>query len=320
MKIIQNLIVQTTILCVLLLSTGCAPVNPIPFQDYDLSTRRLQEGMEVVFLIDRQMTTEGFVTKLVEDNGKDITNLSIRFPTDPDSFDLDYGGSQQPLFIKIAEMGRQMERLNNAFSDYATLLVMLAGSEIVDQEIFDNLAKDLNGNIHDTANQLEKLDVTLPDNFNKGVGIFSTAAVEGFRAYIENKRRDTLKSAVEINQDLIDQWSEVARNALKNIRDDLQHEYQRSRKVFSKTLITNTDPDTKRQAAQNLIQLNASIFGIMGVLQGLNLAYSKMPEAHKNLSESLSEDAFSLPALKSYYEQARRIQSLYKSISQQPSS
>lgn len=320
MKNLQNTIIQITTIYILLVLTGCAPINPKPFQDYDLSTRKLQSGMEAVFLIDRQMTTEGFITKLVEGNENDLKDMSIQFSTDINSFDLDYRGGEQPLYIKIVEMGRQMGRLNNGFSEYAALLVMLAGSETVNQETFDSLAKDLNGNINDTANQLEKLGVSLPNNINQGVGIFSTVAVEGFRAYIDNKRRDTLKNAIEENQKVIRGWSEVAINALKNIRDDVQHEYDRKRSALGKTLIISTDSDAKRQTAQNLIQLNASIFDIMGVLQGLGAAYSKMPEAHENLAESLSNDAISLPALKSYYEEARRIQSLYKLISQQPSS
>ena len=316
MKNFQRIIAGAFLTFLFVISSGCASVNPKPFQDYEVSTRRLQDGMETVFIVDRQMTTEGFIQKVVDGDSKSLKELSLQFPAKTSPFEIAFEGAP-PIFITIAQAERRMASLNRAFSDYAALLVMLAGSEVVNQETFDSLAKDLNGNILDTANQLKKQGVTIPDNINQGIGIVSIAAAEGFRAYIENKRRESLKEALDKNQTIINQWSVVALNALENIGLDVQHEYERKRGVLSKLIVSGgVDSEIKTAKVQELVLLNTSMFDIMGVLQELSLAYSKMPAAHANLAESIDNEEFSLPDLKSYYDQARHLQSLYKSISQ----
>lgn len=128
---------------------------------------------------------------------------------------------------------------------------------------------------------------------------------------------ESLKEALDNNQDLINQWSVVANNALENIGIDVQHEYKRKSGALKRKIVTGeADSEIKTATVQELMLLNTSMFDIMGVLQELSSAYSKMPAAHTDLAESLANEEFSLPDLKAYYDQARHLQSLYKSISQ----
>ncbi len=277
----------TQLLWLVALSSGCASaIDATPFENFRAATRDLSDGTAELFEVDRVWTSRAFVHRIIEGEF-DYEQLVVEFPADPDSFDLTL--RSPPLFVIVAEADRQMARLNGAFNEYADLLLQLAGSDVVTDAIFDNSARELNDGVSDVARRLADLGVHFPSGFDGATGLISTAAAEAFRGYVHGKRRAALRVALERNQATVDGWSEVAIEALRNLRDDLRGEYLNRKRTLADEIAIAT-ASKKQRLAEELVDLQLALLATTDRLIALRDMYAAVPRTHYEIARALGPE------------------------------
>ncbi len=189
---------------VLLAAAGCASMDSAPFEAFEVAAGRVAKGSEAAFRLDEKWSSEGFVDRFVSRSGsyRDLL-LSLDDPA--------AAPEPQSGLLAFRDAARAMAALNRGFLDYASLLARLAGSHILTQREADRLEADLNARVSGLGSRFATLGVEVPPELRSGTAVFTIAAVEGFRFFLDSRRRSVLRAAVAGNQALVEGWCSVAR-------------------------------------------------------------------------------------------------------------
>lgn len=279
------------------LGAGCASVDSGPFVQFQSSIQSLRTGSDPLAGAAATASRQELVEKVAREEVSPA-DLQLEFvPSSP--FASSYGFAQdEPTFVKLVRLRQGLADLNDVMLDYAQSLVVLAGGG-ADGDIlptsaqFDQMATDLNANAGTAASALS-LNVGAQQR-----AFFSTAAVQLFKAYIENKRRKDLAAAIGEVQPRVDDFSRAAQQAVHLLASMVQTEY--SKDVLP--LLAATPPD-----ATPILNLNDTTQATLATLEALSDSYGAVPAAHRDLQAATAKKAGGLAGLIAFTDEAIRLQ------------
>jgi hypothetical protein len=288
-----------------LLATACATVDPEPFEKFHVTTDRVRSSTDALLLLDYEWSRRGFVDQLTRQSPEDLRALFLRFDeADPFTAEL----PDPPLFLAVNRARDHLAELSSAFSEYGQLLAGLAGSDLTDPESFDDLARKLNARLRDIARGLGKSRSGNAAEFT----LFSGAASEAFRTYIQRRRLGDLRAAIESTQPLLEGWARIGAEALDSVRDDIRTEYE-SRKVDLSRRYAEArrkKPKDQRRLIEEVIDLDATVVDAFSSLRALRAAFASMPAAHRQLGESIGNPGSDLPQMQVFYDHGLHVRAL----------
>lgn len=284
------------------LLVGCASVNTEPFAKYRSAVQEAQSGIDAAMSVNYNWTRSGFIDTFSSDPKSAFTRLMIQ-PGEG----YDWLLPESPVYLKVKQTRSGLAELNEAFAKYADLLAKLASRDLASTAKFDQLAKDLNQNTRDA---MKALNVDAPP---EGIALFSTAASEAARLYIENRRQHHLKDAIKKNQTNVTDYSALCVALLHTIRGNIKTYYV-DRTDPIKNGWNSTTGENRKKNTEAMLNLNEQYADAMRVLQELETAYSTLPEAHADLAKAIEKPKLDLEGVQKLYTSAKRLQQLYKEL------
>lgn len=281
---------------------GCASVNPEPFAKYRSAVQEAQSGIDAAMCVNYNWTRSGYIEGFSSDTNSTFTQLMIQ-----PGQGYDWLLSNPPIYLTVKQARSGLAELNQAFAKYADLLAKLASPDLVSTASFDQLAKDLNQNANDAAKALG-LDVR-----PEGIALFSTAASEAARLYIENRRQHHLKTAIQKNQGNVADYSALCVSLLLTIRGNVKAYYV-DRTEPIKNAWNATTGEKRQKNTEAMLNLSEQYADVMRVLQELEATYDALPEAHADLAKGIATPKLDVAGIQKLYTSAKRLQQLYNEL------
>jgi len=200
--------------------------------------------------------------------------------------------------------------------DYAGALQQLASPGLVSEATFDQLAKDLDTN---STKMISDLKATANAPSGNEIGLFSAAAAEAARLYIEHKRQEDLVKVIQLNQPPIDSFSQWCQAGVEHLETDFYTAYSNQMNALSTQLgglgKANAKNVAERRALiQQMVQLDGYFLDSENTLSALDNSYKALPKAHKNLETAIQSPTTALGEIQVLYDEARRVQTLSKQL------
>jgi hypothetical protein len=287
---------------------GCASISPAPFTALTTSIQQLREGADAsLSLVDERARNRYIAEAAAGDVAKVEALLLKPSPGDP----FGWASSDPPLFLKVARFRDGVYQLNSVLVGYAGLLVQLASPDLVSPEQFEQLTRDLNGNL---KNAVQALGVSAPSN--KEIAIFSTLGTAAFRAYLKNKQRSSLLKALDRNQPAIQEAAELGTSAVRITAMALRNEYNHSSEKLAALIANPKLSDSEKQAIlKELIEVDEKFIKEISVLRTLYQSYRTLPAAHQELATGVADPKSGLPMVIELSENGRELYRLYEDLS-----
>lgn len=302
MKKSKSICIKLMLALGIVLLAGCSTINQKPFVKYKNAVDEAQAGIDEAMSLNYSWTRSGFIEGFSANPDSKFSQLMIQ-PGEGYSWKL----SSPPLYLTVKEVRSSLGELNGAFADYAALLSKLAGDELVSTDTFDQMAKDLNENAQDAA---KSLSLDLP---SQGFALFSTAASEAARLYIENRRQKHLIKAIEDNQPNVDAYCTLCISLVQTIRGNIKAYYVDRTEPIKQSW--NASSGEKRQkSTEAMLNLNEQYAEAMRVLKELEAAYEAMPQAHAELTKAIEKPKLNLEGIQELYASGKRLQKLYSEL------
>lgn len=278
---------------------GCASVNPEPFAKYRSAAQEAQSGIDAAMSVNYAWTRSGYIDDFSSDTNSKFTQLIIQ-----PGQGYDWVLPNPPIYLTVNQTRSGLAELNHAFAKYTDLLAILASPDLVSTASFDQSTKDLNQNAIDAAKALG-LDVR-PER----IALFSTAASEAARLYIENRRQHHLKAAIQENQGNVANYSALCVSLLHTIRGNVKAYYANRTEPIQNAW--NATAGEKRQKnTEVMLNLNEQYADVMRVLQELEATYAALPEAHADLAKGIATPKLNVAGIQKLHTSAKRLQQLY---------
>ncbi len=286
---------------------GCASISPAPFTALTTSIQQLRDGADASLSVVHERARNRYIDEAASGDGAKVGALLL---TQPAGDPFGWASPDPPLFLKAARFREGVYRLNSVLIGYAGLLGQLASPDLVSPETFEQLAKDLNGNLK-TA--FHSLGVSGPPD--KEIAIFSTLATGAFRAYLQNKQRSSLLEALNNNQPAIQDAAELGASAVRLTAAALRNEYDLSSKKLADLVANPALSDLKKQAAlRDLVDLDDKFIKEISVLRILHQSYVALPAGHRELATGLADPKRGLPMVRELFENGRELYRLYEEL------
>lgn len=310
-----------TLLLPCLALAACTPLDPAPFQKFAAATAPAGPALDAAFALDVEWTRAGLRERLVAGAPDELRSLAAT--VEPEALAAKRGAD--PLYIKLQHARRAAASLNAAAAGYAALLAALAGDGAMTQSQFDGLARELRSQTVAATQAFEQAmgehtpGYTVPAAADTGTGVFSVAAAEAFRLWVESERRDALEKALRRTQPHVEAWAALLRSALRLIAADLRDEYDDARRRLGRVLLTAGDADAdgeerKRAAARALLEREAKLGTALETLAALDRSYAALGPAHAELRKHVTEAEFDAATLQAYQSHAKHLQKLYREL------
>jgi hypothetical protein len=291
---------------------GCGTVNPDPFGKFTISLQKVREGADEALKINDEANRERFINETAEASQTPrgsgaVQNLLIQgVEGEPFAWEM----NKVPLFMTSPQFRSGVYTLNSTLIAYAELLSTLAGSDLVSQTEFDDLAKDLNAGLKSAAATLQL------ENSENISGIISAAASQAAFAYINNKRQSKLHEFLEQNQTLIVEISDKLQSAIRIAVRNLRQNYDEESQNLARQLAPNTSVKFKarKTTVTKLIQLNVEFLTRLRIMEALNNSYRSLPQAHAELMIAVDKPGHDLAAVKGLYENGKHLYDLYNDL------
>jgi hypothetical protein len=286
---------------------GCASISPAPFTALTTSIQQVREGADASLSLVDERARNRYIAEAAAGDVAKVEGLLLKQPPgDP----FGWASSDPPLFLKVARFRDGVHRLNSVLVDYAGLLVQLASPDLVSPEQFEQLARDLNGNL---KNAVQALGVSAPSN--KEIAIFSTLGTAAFRAYLKNKQRSSLLKALDRNQPAIQEAAELGMSAVRITAMALHNEYNHSSERLAAMIANPKVSDSGKQATlKELIELDEKFIKEISVLRTLHQSYMALPAAHQELARGVADPKSGLPMVIELLENGRELYRLYEEL------
>ena len=303
-----------TLAAMVLLLGGCATVPSVdetgktPFQSFSESVLELHQGTDQAIANIVTMSTERFMREVLESTGQGdvekLEELRIPIPQDPLSW------SSVPLFMRMEQFQEGARKSTGALVNYTQFLEDLATPDFFSQETFDKLAGELNSNAFDAIFTISNKP---PDE--EKVALFSTAAIEVARIYLESQRRSELIKALKANQPAVEAFAAQMQSGVKIAAQASWQEYKEKSQLYFRSMVTGSGmaPEADRKKAiQNLILLDRGHIQQISRLYSLHQAFGQVPNAHKELAAVLENPKLSLSGILILFAAGKRLGSTYE--------
>lgn len=301
------------ILC-LLLFAGCGAINPEPFSKLTTALQEVRTGADEALKYNDVTSRNRFIEETAEasqtsSGSEAVQNLLIQgVEGKPFAWKM----NKVPLFMISPQFRSGVYTLNSTLIAYSELLATLAGSNIVSQTEFDDMAKDLNSSLKSAASTLQLKDS------QEISGIISTGASQAAYAFINHKRRKKLFEILEKNQPLIIVISDKLQEAIRIAVRNLSQNYDENSIRLVRGLIPDPSVtiEARKRTLTKLIELNEDYLTRLRILEALNNSYRSLPKAHTELMNAIEEPGYDLTTVKGLYENGKHMYDLYKELNE----
>ena len=294
-----------------ILLAGCATVDPHPFQQYDAAMKEAGDGLDKVLIQDIDWSRDKYIENVL-DGSVNLAHTAILDRKKPFTVSFPEAGGVivKPTFYRLQDARVTLLNLNEATENYINLVGTLAGSDTLNPKTFDAMAKDTDASVNSI---IKKLDAQVPGN---AVRLFSVGSVEVARLIIENKRHDALVRVLTESQASIDDYCLKCLKLLMILDESLATDYSAKAMVlegnFSKISLEKRAVDPKaRSAVEHLLELNNDYLALVQALKSANNVYGALPQGHRELLKSVQKQPTEFEAIKSLYEEGKRLKSIY---------
>ncbi|MBU8922723.1 MAG: hypothetical protein KOO63_12970 [Bacteroidales bacterium] len=291
-------------------------IDPDPFDRFASSAVELRDSADEVLSHQYDWARERFIQDTVKGDsisGEKVQRLILEnVPGVPFAWK-----AQRPpiLFLSAGEFRESVRTLNDALVDYAGLLIELAVSGHIDQDEFTVAASGINSGIQDASKALGLTDK------DREIGLFSTAATELFRQYLQSKSKKKLRDALNGNQENIRALSDALSDAMRLASQHFFAEYSsRSLSLALMLAPDNSMSDNQKQdRVVELIELNELLIGRLDVLRRLHDSYESLPGANRDLAASLEKGQHGLTSIYRIRDNAKFLREVYKDLGSEQS-
>jgi hypothetical protein len=288
--------------------TGCASVDPEPFSMFANSLQPLRDAVDVQAEAVMTESRKELIQKVADENDPMIApDLQLDFPA-PGHFAsrYEFGQNGEPNFVKFRRMQLGLSALNDAMISYARSLEMLGGGAgtgdiLPSTTEFSQMARNLNASAGTAAAAL---------NISTDPGkqaLLSTAAIQLFKTYIENKRRKDLVKAIGEVQPQVDAYSESARQAVGLFAEVVKKEY-------SKKIIPLSEAQPPNALA--ILDFNDATQSTLAILKSMANSYGALPAAHRDLKAAANNKSAGLSGIIALGEEAMRLNGLVNQLTE----
>ena len=295
------------VMLAILVVSGCASISPAPFTALTTSTQQLRDSADAALSMVHERTRNRYVAEAASGDSAKIEALLL---TQPAGETFGWASSAPPLFLKVVRFREGVQRLNSVLVAYAGLLEQLASPDLVSSETFEQLAKDLNGNLQTAA---RAFGVSAPPP--KELAIFSTLATAAFRTYLQNKQRSSLIKALNDNQSAVQEVAELGASAVRITAAALRSEYQTTSANLARLIAEPMRPKSQKEATiKELIELDDRFIKEISILRTLHQSYMALPSAHRELATGLTDPKGGLPMVRELFENGRELYRMYEEL------
>jgi hypothetical protein len=199
--------------------------------------------------------------------------------------------------------------LNGALVGYADLLNDLANAGPTTAQ-FDDRTTKLNAGLRGLATAMGD-----PAS-GQGIALFSTAAAELIRLYIDNGKREHLRRALEANQENIESASAHLQEALRISALHLWQEYDEKTAALIDPLhpFSKTKLKDRKKSVGGIVEANEILTYQLSALEVLIESYRALPRANRELIDSLDAPGWSLNAIYEIADNGLRLRRLYDEL------
>lgn len=299
------------VLCTLI-TAACVSVDPEPFEDFREATDQVRTGTNAILLLDYEWSRRGFVETVLSGAPEELGTLFLTFDEDA-PFDVQL--HDPPVFLVVNQARHLLTNLASTFAGYAQLLARLAGPEVIRPKTLDTLERDLDARLREATKALEEEP---PAGAEAAAGLFSATASNAFRAYIEKRRANDLRAAMESTQPFVEHWAKVAADAVQNVRDDIKTEYDARKAYISKRYAETRrgkNSREQRRLIEEMIDLDATVIDSFATLRALRDAFLSMPGAHRQVAESTRGPNVALDEVRTFEEHGQHLRVLQQRLS-----
>ncbi|MFQ5667815.1 MAG: hypothetical protein ACE5I7_15490 [Candidatus Binatia bacterium] len=291
---------------------GCGAVEVRPFEEFAKAVGEVRQGADDALKHNAEQARARVVSELVQDSVAAPREVAVKYTLRQRQADpLEIAHEGLPLFFEARWFREGVYGLNTSIVDYAALLHELAKPELLPQEKFDKLAKQLNANLRDAA---KALPAQKPIDPHK-IGLFATAASGVTQSAIEWRRRRHLQRAIRDNQGAIDAVALLGRDAVNLAATQLWQEYGLRNQPLLVVLVTpRSSASARKAAAKKLIKLNEEQMKRIQTLRTLDESYAALPAAHRELATALNNPKLGLESIRNLYDTGTRLHQLYEEL------
>jgi hypothetical protein len=307
-------LVRMTPIALVTLCAACsvpATINTKPFDQFSNAAQQLDLGADQAFANGVTFTEAGFVDQVAADPEFQISDLLVTRSNEGFAT-----SGREPTFMEIRKAATTLSSANKLLVDYAGTLQQLAAPDLVSEATFDQLAKDLDAN---STKVISDLKATASAPSANEIGLFSAAAAEAARLYIEHKRQEDLVKVIELNQPAIDSLSQWCQAGVEHLETDFYTAYSNQMNALSTQFgglggakVKNVP--ARRVLIQQMVQLDGYFLDSERTLSALDASYKAVPKAHKNLETAIQSPTTALTDIQVLYDEARRVETLSKQL------
>lgn len=295
--------------------SGCMTISSEPFGKFSSSTQELRDGADAALSINDVENRKLFIEETAKDSLTDqgaetVLNLMLEnVEGDPFSWQM----NDVPLFMASEHLREGLYTVNNTMVAYSELLKSLAASDLVSQEKFDEITKELNANLNSAAQSLNA-------EADQGIALFSTAAIKSAQLYIEKKRQKHLIRIINENQSNIESLAEIMHHSLRTAARNLTQNYHKQSNLLAQKLLPNSTESlaSRKKQVEAIITLNEEYMGRLNVLKVLDRSYAALPNAHHELLVSIKRPDLSLSSMRELASAGKHLSKLYKELIAEP--
>ena len=297
---------------IILSISGCSTVQYDAFAEFAATARDLREGTDAALAVPAAWSRDRYIDEKVAastDTAAAEEIVGLVLVLDPKAF----GWSMKeplPPFMVLKRFREGFYTLNTALVEYAELLDALSTLDL-DREDFELQAHTLNTNLRDATRAVGDTSSA------EGIALFSTAAIEISRQYLDDHKRAHLKEAITANQQPIEEASDCIRGGLRIALQELCHEYEERAQALRTDLhpYASISRAERRRRVEKLVALNEEMIDRLSALRVLDESYGKLPAANRELAASLDDADFNLRAIRDIAANATLLRALYRELS-----
>jgi hypothetical protein len=286
---------------------GCASgnVSSTPFEQMSASMLQVRTGADASLGVLYDRARDRYIASAAADPEKVIA-LRLTRPNADDPFS--WASPQPPLFLTTARFREGVYRLNSTLIDYANALARLAHKDLIDPAAFNQLAKDLNGNLTSAVTALGVQPT------GREVAIFSAAASAAFEAYLRNKQRSELVKALRDNQPAVQNVAELGAQAVRLAATALRSEYDLRARDLAVAAAPPGTPTARQAAVRDLADLDDRFVKELSALHVLHDTYVALPSTHQEVASSLEQPRLGLASVHALFQNGQDLFRRYEEL------
>lgn len=275
----------------LAMGTGCSSIDQQPFDKFSTAVTNMQAGSMNCMNLAYAFTRNDFIQNFVADSNSNFSSLQLAFP----EAEIEHPADKQPLFICIFRARTSLQKLDKTFSSYASLLKALAGTKMLSS---DEL-KTLCANINATATSV--FDFHESPVSNEAGAFIGSAFSLSANLYLKHKTKSYLKIAINGNQPQVDKYANAGIKLIATLRETLAKSYKRQFESYQKEWNAEKTKEKKIEILSSTLDLDVKIISAMELLDILDRAYQRLPQANSDLAESVENNDAAMAELNRLY-------------------